>query len=284
MPPTHPIQKHCTCEECIERNLNSILIEAKTLSMHLHRVWAEQAKSTTILPHSPPVLPPLKEHTQATSPDDLAGQLFALMVTDDGPNPNTLTSKLWHSQVEIQLTGPSSDIIAGPINAFLISDLANSFDHLKIDKMPSDLDKSSASPVPPSVVVDPPTTCHRPSSPPVAVISGCWVPKKDQHQASAKVHKLLTNIESQTQCHYHLLLDSSDDATGCISKELVTLHNAVEDIKRATESVKFQKRTVCISKTALTLARTGQDWPAFDSKVPNWLDLSREIGARDLNN
>ncbi|KAI6110742.1 hypothetical protein EV401DRAFT_2199267 [Pisolithus croceorrhizus] len=40
----------------------------------------------------------------------------------------------------------------------------------------------------------------------------------------------------------------------------------------------------CISKTTLTLARTGQNYPAFDSKVPNWLGLSRKIGEMDLNN
>ncbi|KAI5987195.1 hypothetical protein EDD15DRAFT_2372598 [Pisolithus albus] len=245
MPPARLIQKRCTCEECVERNPNSILMEAKALSMHLHRVRAERAKSTTILPHPPPVSPPLKVAAQATGLDDLAGRLFALTVTDDGPNPNSLTSKLWHSRAEIQSTGPSSDIVAGPINAVSISDLASSFDRLKIDKMSSDPDKSSASPMPPSVVVDRPTAFRRPSSPPVAVISGHRVPKKDQHQASAKAHKLLTNIESRTQRCYRLLLDNSDDATGRVSKELATLRNAVEDIKRATESVKSRKRTVC---------------------------------------
>ncbi|KAI6137011.1 hypothetical protein F5141DRAFT_1059939 [Pisolithus sp. B1] len=44
------------------------------------------------------------------------------------------------------------------------------------------------------------------------------------------------------------------------------------------------KRAMYISKTDLTLARTGQNWPAFDSKVPNWLGLPREIGARNLSN
>ncbi|KAI6110322.1 hypothetical protein EDD16DRAFT_1522329 [Pisolithus croceorrhizus] len=46
-----------------------------------------------------------------------------------------------------------------------------------------------------------------------------------------------------------------------------------EEVTRLSSTLQAEKERELanISKTALTLARTGQNWPAFDSKVPNWL-------------
>ncbi|KAI6111349.1 hypothetical protein F5141DRAFT_1063649 [Pisolithus sp. B1] len=46
-----------------------------------------------------------------------------------------------------------------------------------------------------------------------------------------------------------------------------------EEVTRLSSTLQAEKERelLNISKTALTLARTGQNWPAFDSKVPNWL-------------
>lgn len=259
MPPSRPTLKRCTCEECIKSSPDGVLMDARRIPAHVNRVREEHAKRNSTLLHPAAALAdtiPLER--PQTSTDDLAARLFALTVTDNGPNLNSCTSKLWNSRMDFQRNGPSSNVVAGSINPLPISDIADSLNRLTLrgthtqpptEGLPSSLSSSLRDS---SCTASTQITCRSPS-PPANIIEGSRVPKKDRNQRSVKALELLANIDSRVQRCFRLLLDPSDDAIGTVSKELATLRQATENIRRNTDSVTLRKKGICSALDELEL-------------------------------
>ncbi|KAF9221460.1 hypothetical protein BS17DRAFT_768732 [Gyrodon lividus] len=244
MPASLSSLKQCSCEECIEkggagvdRKPKGMLMEARLLATHLkcvkdkHTAW--NAPTSAPSPNS------------STNMDQIAGQLFALTLTDDGPK--SLTSKLWNSCTEFQQTGPNSSTITQLPDPLSISDITNSLNHLRFKTTAQAVPSSSPSlsPLSPqsrSLVSSQPNNAATlpPHYSPALLVSGCRLSKKDHNHHTVKALQILSNIKSHVQCCYRLLLNSSSYQD--MKHQLATLRQAIDRVNRATESVKAQKK------------------------------------------
>ncbi|KIO03561.1 hypothetical protein M404DRAFT_26866 [Pisolithus tinctorius Marx 270] len=84
MPASRPTLKRCFCEECVEKGgtdshgkARGVLMEARFMPAHMKRVHEEHATQ-----YSPPV-----QQSAIDAIDSVAEHLFALTITDDGPDP-----------------------------------------------------------------------------------------------------------------------------------------------------------------------------------------------------
>ena len=130
MPALRPVQKRCTCEECISRDPKGVLIDVKALALHLHRVRQELTHQGNAVPHPPPMISPPDPSNDTCGLDEISGRLLALTITDEGLHPNSTTSKLWNTRDEFQSRCPSSDAISGHIKPLSTSDIAESLSRL----------------------------------------------------------------------------------------------------------------------------------------------------------
>ena len=258
-------------------------MEAKLMAVHCHHVqeeWARcnggrRSQPAPALPLEPSTSPDalagqlpwpastlsLEPSSQATTPDNLAGRLFTLTITDDGPSSDALTSKLWHSRAEFQSASPSTNTISGSVKPVSFSDIADVLSHLKVSEPTR---TSTESPI----SLRDHTALHRPSSPPVSIISGRRVAKNERHRATVKVLKIFANIEVCIQRCFWLLLDSSDNTTNYISNEIDTLRRAIGDVKRNMESVKLRKKAVSDTLDKLELKLKPRKWMSVSPSSP----------------
>ncbi|KAI6094548.1 hypothetical protein F5141DRAFT_1223693 [Pisolithus sp. B1] len=227
MPPSHPSFKRCFCGECAEKGgvdkdgkPKGILIQSRLLAMHLKRI-KDECNSTD----SDPVLP---EHN---SLDSITGHLFALTLTDEGPNPTSVPSKLWNSRAEFQETGPSSDVVARPPSLLPVTDITSSLNRLALaTSTPSHCNQSLSLP--------------SPSACPVSAVDGHSSPdpKKSSDRRTAQALRVLDNIESRIQRCSRLLLDPSESNHWDIRHELVVLRQSIEKITRRADIVIARKQ------------------------------------------
>ncbi|KIK20278.1 hypothetical protein PISMIDRAFT_13110 [Pisolithus microcarpus 441] len=195
MPPSHPSFKRCFCVECVEKggvdkdgNPKGILIQSCLLAMHLKRV-KDECNSTD----SNPVVP------KHNSLDSITGHLFALTLTDKGPNPTSVPSKLWNLWAEFQETGPSSDVVARPPSSLPVTDITSSLNHLAhATSAPSHCNQSLSLPSPSAC---PASAVDGHSSPDPKKSLNCW---------TVQALQVLDNIESRIQHCSRLLLDPSE--------------------------------------------------------------------------
>ena len=121
--PAHIIRKRCTCTECVERSSSGVLMEARLIPAHLHRVKSMR----TALPQS--TTTPTCESIPSDA-DGLADHLLALTLTDNGPDLNSQVNKLWDSRTSFQAAGPSRHVIDGALEPISMSDIAGSINRL----------------------------------------------------------------------------------------------------------------------------------------------------------
>lgn len=228
MPAARTVFKQCKCEECLERDTNGIRIDARVMPAHLKRVQDERSRCK---------VDPSK---------DLAGHLFALTLTDDGPDPNATADKLWKSRAQYQKAGPSSDVVAGSLATLQISDITNSLSRLQLHDAPSAYpliahDTSSGT-RPPG---EPRTVSQSSSHPSTSIIAGRRLPKKDRHRCTVKALEILSNVEARSQRCSRLLLDNSNECIpSTIRQELELLRRATEGVKRDHDLVNSRKRDI----------------------------------------
>jgi len=153
---------------------------------------------------------------------DLIMQLFALTVTDDGPDPSMLSNKLWDTHAEVQAASPNISLIAGPVLMVSVSQITDSLSHLKIQSPASRTEASTPFPLDISCAGARSST-HPPTLPPASIVGGHGMTKKDRNQCSVKALRLLANIDASIHRCFRLLLDNSDDTTSNLSNELARL-------------------------------------------------------------
>ena len=107
MPPLRPVFKRCKCEECIHKSPDGISMDSRLIPAHLKRVQEESKISLTVIQKSP----------HDSHPDDIAGHLFALTLTDDGPDLKSSASKLWNSRAEYQESSATRRTVGDTIEA-----------------------------------------------------------------------------------------------------------------------------------------------------------------------
>ena len=222
MPPSRPIFKHCKCEECIHKNSDGISMDSRLIPAHLNHVQEKSTISLTAIQKSP----------YDSHPDGLVGHLFALTLTDDGPDPKSSASKLWNSCTEYQESSPSSNIITGSLDPPPFSDITESLGHLSLSSPP------------PSSPLD---------NPPAVQIAGCRISKKNHCQHSRQALKLLSNIEACANWCFHLLLDPSDSSVAEVTNELMRLCPALESITQKTDFINSHKKEVTTTLDKLEL-------------------------------
>ena len=146
MPPFRPVFRRCTCEECIQKHPNGTLMEARLLPTHQKHVQDQHARLIESAAPSPS--PPAhsadstnhlvdssltddrRDPSESDCSDDLAGHLFALTLTDNGPNATESANKLWNSRADFQERGPSSGIIAASPTPVSVDQVAASLSRL----------------------------------------------------------------------------------------------------------------------------------------------------------
>lgn len=177
--------------------------------------------------------------------DDLAGRLFALTLTDNGPNATESTNKLWNSRADFQKRGPSSGIIAASPTPVSVDQVAASLSRLhmgilRLQSNPSDTQSPNTYPSD--------SHCPKPEIPPrgrsASTVSGRQLSEKDGNHRSVKALKLLSNIEVRTRMCFHLFLAATEGSYDTIKHELASLRRATQDIRRNTDYVKSRKAEV----------------------------------------
>ena len=183
----------------------------------------------------------LQSDDRAFSPtaDSIAGRLFALTLTDDGPNANSIPNKLWSSCAEFQDTGPSIAMIADPLgwSSVLVADLAESLSRLAHQSMISS-EQCSAPPLP---LMDPSLLN---SATPALVVGGRRLCKKDRRHCTVKALQLLNNIETRIHHSSRLLLEPSSLDSDKMQHEVLTLRLALEKITQNAHSISLKKKTL----------------------------------------
>ena len=130
MPPSHPF-KRCTCEECIKTNACGVLMDPKLITVHLKCIRDEYSRcNSSQSAVQTQAAPPRQVESPGSETSDLAARLFALTLTDDGPDQNSTTSKLWGSRSACQDTTPSCHIVNGSPDDLSVSDVIESLGRL----------------------------------------------------------------------------------------------------------------------------------------------------------
>lgn len=195
MPSACTVFKQCKCEECLCQDGNGISMDSRLIPAHLNRVQVEHSR----LQHVP---------TSAGNPDDLAGHLIALIITDEGPDPNAGAAELWKTRNDYHTTSPNSSLVTGSLHSLPFADLADSLGRLKLndnqssrasaddpeDQLP--LANATSTSMPHH---NPPIAPSSIPSSPVSTVAGKRVPKNDRHRDTVKALKILSNIEARTQ-------------------------------------------------------------------------------------
>ena len=114
MPAARAVFKRCKCEECLERDVDGVLMDTRLMPVHVNRVQEECSRH------------------KGFASDDLAGHLFGLTLTDDGPNQRAGADKLWKLCADYQENGPSNDLIAGSLTTLPLSDITHSLGRLQL--------------------------------------------------------------------------------------------------------------------------------------------------------
>jgi len=229
-------------------------MDSRLIPAHLKRVQEESKISLTVIQKSP----------HDSHPDDIAGHLFALTLTDDGPDPKSSASKLWNSRAEYQESSPSSNAITGSLDPLPFSDIAESLSRLSL---------SSSTPL------------SRPNNPSASWIAGCRISKKDHCQRSRQALKLLSNIEARANRCFRLLLDPSDNSVTEVTNELMRLRPALESITRKTDFVNSRKKevTTTLDKLELEVKARQPTCPSNDPEPIN-VNTSKCIFIISLTN
>ena len=254
MPPSRPALQRCTCEECVAVDARGLLMDSKLIPAHLKHVQDESSRrkippvaqaacSSTQSSISPandsstqsPVTPTNNSSIQSsvTPTNDLVAHLFALTLTDDGPDPKNRANKLWESCVAYQDSGPGRCVVASAPNPLNVSDITESLGRLTLE---------SPAPYPgpsegPHLPVDNDSNTHLGHNP----------TKKDTNRHSTKALELITNIENRCQKCFRLSLDPSSSSLTTLREELVFLHGALDDIKHNTATVRLRKAEVVMA-------------------------------------
>ncbi|KAF8119273.1 hypothetical protein EV363DRAFT_1200533 [Boletus edulis] len=275
-------------------------MEARLLPAHLRRVKDEHRRATNT-GYATPVTPrsannSLSECVEKSASDvgdatprstmssigSLAGHLFALTLTDDGPSPNATSNKLWHSRDDFQEAGQSRNIVANPplSNSLPIADLTQSLNRLtlqsctpptpSVNTVPSSppnnpltlpfpppiisspVSSRSSSPSPrslsPPPIISSPVS-SRSSSPsppalPASVVGRRRFPKKDWDHRTVKALQILGNIETRIHCCQRLLLEPSGNVDQGAQQEVPVLRQSIDKINRKAEVVTARKQSL----------------------------------------
>ncbi|KAH7884947.1 hypothetical protein F5I97DRAFT_1304560 [Phlebopus sp. FC_14] len=224
-------------------------MEARLIPMHVNRVKAERTRATNVQPpiqfllHNP--------ESAANVLDDLAGHLFGLTVTNDGPSPRSHANKPRNSRADFQATAPSRQgrlLLA--LNPITVNDIPDSLSRLAIHETTPEIgNTSSSTESQANPLTNSSNTNIRPPHPlsaPASIIGGCrlGLSKRDRNQRSARALKWLANIKSRIQRCYWLLLDASEEHLSSLSSEVVAFRQATTNIKFEMDSVSSREKDV----------------------------------------
>ena len=132
----------------------------------------------------------MERNISCKAANSLGARVFALMLTDEGPDLSSQASKLWTSHEDFQQNvnaPPPIDVIAP-----LLNDLAESFTCLAINSTPSH-------PIPPTDDIDGlPPSPHSHQSSKSSTSSGVpyTTSKREKDRRTVNAHSILANIES----------------------------------------------------------------------------------------
>ena len=152
--------------------------------------------------------------------DDLSAQLFALTVTDDGPNESSHTNKLWTSRAELQASfhPPTPEVYPS------LDDITDCLQRLAPFNEPSH-------------IYDPPM---RPNRAQIQRKS-----KREKHRATVVAHSTLAAIASKAAtCKQSLSLPPSQPLLQKVESELGCLRRALGKVSRDVPTVNVRKEEV----------------------------------------
>lgn len=213
-------------------------MDSKLIPAHLKRIRDEHSGCNPSQPVHSQTTPSRLVDTPGsqTDTDNLAAHLFALALTDDGPDQNGTASIV-----------PGRHIVNGSPDPLPISDIADSLSRLTL-RHPAPLNYHTPTPFPPGQGERSDSVAHNAHN-----MSACSpqrptsITKKDTNRHSVKALELLSNVEKRCQRCFRLLLDPSSASLAALQEELVVLRRALQGIKRNTAIVNSRKEEVAES-------------------------------------
>ena len=173
--------------------------------------------------------------------DSLGARVFALTLTDEGPDLSSQASKLWTSREDFQQNvnvPPPTDVIAPSLN-----DLAESFTRLAINSTPSH-------PIPPTDDIDglpPSPPSHQSSKSSTSSGVPRTTSKREKDRRTVNAHSILANIESRMRViPIQIASPTSISSLRKIRTELSTLKTALENITYHASSVVERKKGLMV--------------------------------------
>jgi len=232
--PSRSHETRCTCIQCTRvggldssGNPKGVVIPSRNLAAHLARVRAEAVEIAT------------------RDVDEAEARLFALTLTDDGPNRAGQPSKLWTSRAEFQQevyqthnlpdhpSPPVNDILEGVSRLSLaqgvpLSDHPEAVHAASVAPPPAEVVHTTPAPMPPSVRLSSQER-HR-------------VQKKETNHRTTKALRILNQVEIEIGvCKVKLTGTPTHHALIEVETALGLLHPAVEKVKRRTPSIDSRK-------------------------------------------
>ena len=274
-------------------NACGVLMDPKLIPVHLKHIRDKHSRcKSSQSAVQTQAYPSRSVDSPGSETGNLAARLFALTLTDDGPDQNSTPSKLWESHGAHEGIAPGRHIVNGSPDHLSVSDVVESLSRLVLrDTTPSSCPPdhnmaptpdpcsapnitdshslshithhspapfpSSQNELPGSLLVHDVSNKHAPRHPASATSHG--VAKKDTNRHSVKALELLSNIESHCQRCFRLMLDPSSASITPLQEELGVLRRALEGIKRNAPAMTSHKEEVAETLRKLDaklLART----------------------------
>ena len=240
----------CLCSRCCEvdeegvaHNPSGKLISVAHKVAHLQRVQSRLGISSEQRQQAVETLAreEMERNISREAADSLGARVFALTLTDEGPDLSSQASKLWTSREDFQQNvnaPPPTDVIAPSLN-----DLAESFTRLAINSTPSH-------PIPPTDDIDglpPSPPSHQSSKSSTSSGVPRTTSKREKDRRTVNAHSILANIESRMRViPIQIASPTSISSLRKIRTELSTLKTALENITYRASSVVERKKGLMV--------------------------------------
>ena len=255
----------CLCIQCASKggldatgHPNGIMMPSRLLPAHLARVQAEQAE------------------IEARDINSAEAQMFALALTDCGPDPSSQPSKLWTSRAEFQGSASHNHRLPDHSSSLPINDILEGVTRLSVSAtMPSSQHLGNISPthaafvrvpanLPDNINVplstsDVPLTTAQPSA-------NRQLQKRERNRRTANVLQVFDQIDLRLDaCRVKVSETPTHDVLRELESALNDMHHAVDKVKRSTPTIDARKHQI------------SQNLVSLDARIAQWKQVLPDL-------
>jgi hypothetical protein len=232
--PARPRLTRCYCSQCVSNGgldtngqPKGVVFTSQALLVAHQARLANERRATSAAPVEPP-----------SEMADLESSVFALTLTDDGPDHNGQPSRLWSSRADFQEGNSQRHVLSDPST----NDILAAFERLSLSQPHSNQPSSSHA----SVATGP---IHAAS--PVSVQQRT-MQKKEKNKRTTTALQVLASIETKVEaCRTKLTAVPTKEVLTRVKSTLAELRSALECIKRHTPTIDTRKQGISLRLDAL---------------------------------